>query len=104
MLSEPEPGQEETGLPVPRRFGREAMAYLTYIIENYDNLPSYAAFVHGHRTTWHQQAPLPALLRALNLTALDEEDYISFRCEDMLVRPLHPAPMTMHLSSPVAII
>ena len=70
------------GLAVPRNFGREAMAYLTYIIDHYDDLPAYSVFVHGHYRAWHQQAPIPAKIRALNLTALEEENYISFRCEN----------------------
>lgn len=72
------------GLSVPRNFGREAMAYLTYIIDHYDDLPDYAAFIHGHYRAWHQQAPISAKVRALNLTALENENYISFRCEDSM--------------------
>jgi hypothetical protein len=70
------------GLPVPRLYGREAMAYLTYIIDHYDCLPSYTVFLHGHERSWHQLAPVAAKIRALNLTALSEENYISLRCED----------------------
>lgn len=59
------------------------MAYLTYIIDNYDKLPEYVAFVHGHNVSWHQMEPMQFKIRALNLTALDQVDYINFRCEDM---------------------
>jgi hypothetical protein len=38
---------------LPENKGNEAMAYLTYIIENYDNLPESVAFVHGHDSSWH---------------------------------------------------
>ena len=29
--------------------GREANAYLTYLIENYDHLPDFMVFAHAHR-------------------------------------------------------
>ncbi|KAI9698330.1 MAG: hypothetical protein M1820_007492 [Bogoriella megaspora] len=66
----------------PRNEGREAMAYLTWIIEHYHNLPKYAVFTHGHEKAWHQPEPLWAKIRALNISALEEEDYISLRCPD----------------------
>lgn len=75
-----DPSPESPGLAVPKNQGREAMAYLTYIIDHYDTLPDYMIFTHGHERSWHQIEPLPMKVRALNLTALDEEDYISLRC------------------------
>ena len=42
--------------------GREAVVYLQYIIENYSNLPLSIAFVHGHRTSWHQENPSDIVL------------------------------------------
>jgi hypothetical protein len=33
--------------------GQEAMAYLTFILQNYDNLPESTAFVHSHLASWH---------------------------------------------------
>ncbi|KAF2650914.1 hypothetical protein K491DRAFT_720311 [Lophiostoma macrostomum CBS 122681] len=33
--------------------GREANVYLTYIIDNYSNLPSLMVFIHGHRKHKH---------------------------------------------------
>jgi len=47
--------------------GREAVAYLRYIVDYYSNLPSVIAFVHGHRTSWHQKDPsdIVVALRAL---------------------------------------
>lgn len=35
--------------------GYEASSYLKFIYENYDNLPQYVAFIHGHETAWHQE-------------------------------------------------
>lgn len=60
------------------------MAYLTYIIDHYDNLPDYMIFTHGHDRSWHQVEPLAWKIRALNLTALEREGYISLRCEDAM--------------------
>lgn len=37
--------------------GREAVAYLRYIVDNYANLSSSIAFIHAHRTSWHQKNP-----------------------------------------------
>ncbi len=35
--------------------GHEATSYLNFIINNYDNLPKYVAFIHGHERAWHQE-------------------------------------------------
>ena len=35
--------------------GYEATAYLKYIIERYDSLPDFIAFIHGHEYADHQQ-------------------------------------------------
>jgi hypothetical protein len=40
-------------LHVPRNKGHEAMAYFSYIIENYDNLSDVNIFMHAHRFAWH---------------------------------------------------
>lgn len=81
ILDDPNP---TNGLSVPANRGREAMAYLTYIIDNYDQLPDFMVFTHGHFRSWHQPEPLPMKIRALNLTALAYEDYISLTCGDQM--------------------
>jgi hypothetical protein len=47
--------------------GREAVVYLRYIVDHYANLPSLIAFIHAHRTSWHQKDPpdIVIALRAL---------------------------------------
>ena len=35
--------------------GNEALVYLTYIHDNYDNLPEYAIFLHSHLSSWHSK-------------------------------------------------
>lgn len=37
---------------MPNR-GSESMAYLTAVIDHYDNLPDLMLFMHGHRLAWH---------------------------------------------------
>ncbi|GAP86670.1 hypothetical protein SAMD00023353_2000600 [Rosellinia necatrix] len=70
-------------LTVPRNKGREAMVYLTYLIERYDSLPAAVVFVHASRFAWHNDDPdydaLPAL-RRLRLPYLRREGYVNLRC------------------------
>jgi hypothetical protein len=44
-------------LHTPKNKGKEAMAYLTYLIENYSNLPDISIFLHAHKdgypAAWH---------------------------------------------------
>lgn len=70
-----------TVLPLPHNPHTEALAYLTYITSNYHRLPPYMVFAHGHYRAWHQMAPLHWYLSALNLSALDAQNYISLRCK-----------------------
>jgi hypothetical protein len=37
---------------MPNR-GGESMAYISGIIDHYDNLPDFMVFLHGHRLAWH---------------------------------------------------
>lgn len=70
-------------LAVPRNKGHEAMAYLTYIIANYDNLPDAVLFTHASRFQWHNDDPdydiVPAL-RNFQLPYLREAGYVNLRC------------------------
>jgi len=34
--------------------GHEASSYISYIIDNYECLPEYVAFIHGHDHSYHQ--------------------------------------------------
>lgn len=75
-----------TSLQVPENRGHEAMAYLTFLIDNYDHIPSAGAvFVHGSRWAWHNDAPdydNAALLAALNISAaLAPWGYHNLRCD-----------------------
>lgn len=75
-----------TYLQVPANRGHEAMAYLTFLIDNYAEIPAAGAvFVHGARWAWHNDAleyDNAALLAALNLsTALVPSGYHNLRCD-----------------------
>jgi hypothetical protein len=73
-------------LQVPANRGHEAMAYLTFLIDNYAHIPAAGAvFVHGARWAWHNDAPdydNVALLAALNVSAaLAPWGYHNLRCD-----------------------
>lgn len=68
-------------LPVKNPNGREALPYLTFITDNYANLPDVMVFNHGHGQSWHQPEPLVDKIMALNLSAVVEEDYVNLRCQ-----------------------
>ncbi|KAL4778534.1 hypothetical protein BJX76DRAFT_366180 [Aspergillus varians] len=78
---------DNTRLKTPLNKGHESMAYLTYLIDHYDHLPSIIAFVHSHRSgflmAWHVDAPLhdnTAALRSLRLDFVQRNGYVNLRC------------------------
>ena len=63
------------------------MAYLTYVIDNYDTLPAIMAFIHPHRggfwAAWHTDTPLHDnvdSLRRLRLDFVRRNGYVNLRC------------------------
>lgn len=73
-------------LQVPANRGHEAMAYLTFLIDNHENFPSAGAvFIHGSRWAWHNDSPdydNAALLRDLDIpAALKPSGYHNLRCD-----------------------
>ena len=75
-----------THLQVPANRGHEAMAYLTFLIDNYAEIPSAGAvFIHGARWAWHNDAldyDNAVLLAALNVSAaLAPSGYHNLRCD-----------------------
>lgn len=69
---------------MPANRGREAMAYLTFIIDYYDALPEVTAFVHGNNTQWHNTIPGPLnsdVLPALQMDAVRSKGYVNLRCD-----------------------
>lgn len=45
--------------------GDESHAYLRYMVDRYDDLPTAIVFIHGHRTSWHQQADILTTLESM---------------------------------------
>lgn len=77
----------EHKLKTPLNKGHEAMAYLTYLIDHYDQLPATIAFLHAHRggffMAWHVDAPLHdnvAAMRSLQLDFVQQNGYVNLRC------------------------
>ena len=69
---------------VPKNKGHEAMVYLAYIIDNYDNLPDTVLFFHPHRTTWHNNALLDLdskkTIEHLSDVKVARDGYFNARC------------------------
>ncbi|KAK5134310.1 hypothetical protein LTR08_006739 [Meristemomyces frigidus] len=80
-------------LRIPKNKGREAMVYLSFIIDNYESLPWCAIFVHGHSEAWHQDDTIVRLLGNLNRAALSRAGYISLRCDWYPSCPAEIRPM-----------
>jgi hypothetical protein len=57
--------------------GKEASAYLKFIIQNYDNLPNHVAFIHGHEKAWHQRFKANLLDVITNCAKYKEHGFIS---------------------------
>lgn len=84
-------------LPIPSNKGHEAMVYLSFIIDHWEQLPTYSIFIHGHRTSWHQlDGPMDGLIRDLQISTLQDEGYINFRCRGGFacapINYIHPRP------------
>lgn len=85
----------EAALIVATNKGREAMVYLSYIIDNYDHLPDHALFTHANRFQWHNDDPDYdglQVLRKLNLSYVETQGYVNLRCTWTLGCPveIHP--------------
>ncbi|KAF1814680.1 hypothetical protein P152DRAFT_393442 [Eremomyces bilateralis CBS 781.70] len=63
--------------------GRESMVYLSFIIDNYENLPELTIFHHALRYQWHNDDPIydgVAVLRQLQIDYLLSAGYTNLRC------------------------
>ncbi|CAF1550622.1 unnamed protein product [Rotaria sordida] len=71
-------------LPYQHKFvinkGREAVVYLQYIVDHYSNLPLSIAFVHAHRTSWHQKNPSDIVI-ALQALQWNKYNYMPLTSE-----------------------
>jgi len=72
-------------LHVKANKGHEAMAYLSYIIDNYENLPDIVIFFHAHRKTWHNNVFLDneSAKTILQLDPINviQSGYVNTRCD-----------------------
>ncbi|KAJ5377947.1 uncharacterized protein N7496_005356 [Penicillium cataractarum] len=83
------------------RKGHEASAYLSYIIDHYDNLAPYTIFIHGREEQWHNDVAgpnTPNVLANLRYQAVSINGYVNLRCTN---RP--GCPSTIFQAHPVAI-
>lgn len=75
----------EPGLMVPfTRRGREAAAYLSYIVDFYDRLPAYSVFIHAYPEQWHNDLFGPftyKTLRNIRYESVDAHGYVNLRCQ-----------------------
>ena len=90
----------EFGLLVPPTLrGREASAYLSYVIDYYDHLPEYSIFVHAFPEQWHNDLFGPYTLntlRNIRFQAIDAYGYVNLRCQHnpgcpTSIYPLNPS-------------
>ncbi|KAF5244570.1 hypothetical protein FANTH_7649 [Fusarium anthophilum] len=83
-------------LTVPTNKGREAMVFLTYIIDRYDSLPGNVVFHHAERFQWHNDNPdydaLP-LLQNFRFDNLKKVGYANLRCVWVLGCPAEIRPI-----------
>ncbi|KAF2269876.1 hypothetical protein CC78DRAFT_529042 [Lojkania enalia] len=72
------------------------MVYLTFIIDNYDELPDNVLFIHPQRYQWHNDDPdydgLP-MLRHFQIPYLEKEGYVNIRCAWSLGCPSEIKPL-----------
>ncbi|PWO26438.1 DUF3431 domain containing protein [Pyrenophora tritici-repentis] len=69
----------------PKNKGHEVMIYLSWIIDNYDNLPDVAIFMHAHQLAWHNDDMLEKdahlLVTRLSRPRVWREGYVNMRCK-----------------------
>lgn len=85
-------------LHTPANKGHEAMAYLTYIIDQYHTLPPISIFIHGHLLAWHNNIMLnsntSSMLRHLRLDKIHQDGYFNLRCHFNPGCPEHLFPFS----------
>ncbi|KAL0264891.1 hypothetical protein SLS55_000845 [Diplodia seriata] len=65
----------------PKNKGHEVMIYLTWVIDNYADLPDIAVFMHAHRYAWHNADMLDLdsvqMVKRLNPNRVLREGYMN---------------------------
>lgn len=77
----------DNNLRTLRNKGNEANAYLAYIVQHYNNLPSTMAFIHPHKNgypaAWHtdnNEYSNVVSIRTLNMKFVQSNGYANLRC------------------------
>ncbi|KAB8073870.1 hypothetical protein BDV29DRAFT_174668 [Aspergillus leporis] len=84
--------------PIPDNKGREGMAYLTHIVDNYENLTDVTVFMHASNIQWHNDignTNSTHVLSKLRLESVKQKGYANLRCQyrpgcPTAVRPFDP--------------
>jgi len=63
---------------IPKNKGNEASVYFKFIIDNYNNLPDYVAFIHAHESDWHHKNSMADKLNGITL----KDHYINLNDND----------------------
>ncbi|CAI6335200.1 unnamed protein product [Periconia digitata] len=84
---------------VPKNKGKEAMVYLSYLIDHYDNLTDTIIFLHAHNEAWHnnellEQKTVP-MIKRLSHDRVARLGYMNLRC-----RHDPGCPDWLHLNRP----
>lgn len=81
----------------PKNKGREALPYLQYIVDHYNDLPAIILFLHPHRDGWPRAWHTDTMdynnidsVRALQHDFVQAEGFVSLRCQ---LSPGCPAEM-----------
>lgn len=75
--------------------GREASAYLSFVVDLYDELPEYSIFLHANPDQWHNDLFGPktsSALHSLRREAVDAMGYLNLRCTNDPGCPIHVNP------------
>lgn len=90
----------EPGCLIPRTSrGRETASYLSYILDNYDTLPTYSLFIHAGSEQWHNDIlgrKTADVIKALRFEHVQANGYTNLRCSNdpgcpIGVNPLDPS-------------
>ncbi|KAI9806621.1 MAG: hypothetical protein M1825_006078 [Sarcosagium campestre] len=91
----------KASLRPPLNKGHELMVYLTFIIDNYDQLPELVLFMHAHRWAYHNNEVLGAdavkMIKALSSERVIREGYMNLRCVWDPGCPAHLRPLAKEL-------
>lgn len=89
--SQPSP----SGLRTPVNKAREAMPYLTYILDHYPTFPDVVVFIHPHQGSWHVDHRFHNsyyMLSDLRLDTVMQRGYANLRCNNDVGCPAEIMP------------